>query len=171
MEDSTHVVELFACDVGGQDVFIDCCEEHLPDTNYIMLVFNLFEPQTFQDCEDWLNLVLKSRKQTAEPLRGVLVGNKSDLNLSNRVDVDTASNWASSKGLEFFEVSSVSKKDRWAVLQSSCPPEKKHKTNKLTFFVLPQLPQGNWEAPFRHIAESFHAKYEDFLQRAASTRE
>ena len=91
LEGSTQVVELFAYDVGGQDVFIDCCEDHLHDANYVLLCFNLFDSKTFGECQDWLNLVLKARKQTSDPPCGVLVGNKADLNQSaNKVDVDRA---------------------------------------------------------------------------------
>merc|ERR1711879_562430 len=105
IEGTTRVVELITYDVGGQDIFIDCSEEHISDTNYVMLVFNVNDEKSFADCQNWLNLVLKPRKQTAEPLSGVVIGNKTDLSGPNRIHSDAASEWARSKGLEYFEVS------------------------------------------------------------------
>ena len=140
LEGSTQVVELFAYDVGGQDVFIDCCEDHLHDANYVLLCFNLFDSKTFGECQDWPNLVLKARKQTSDPPCGVLVGNKADLNQSaNKVDVDGVRDWAASNGFEYFEVS-----------------------------ALPQ--DATWREPFNFIAKDFKASYDRFVERAQSAR-
>ena len=108
IEGTTRVVELVTYDVGGQDIFIDCSEEHVSETNYVIVVFNVNEEKTFKEYQDWLNLVLKPRKQTAEPLSGVVIGNKADLKLPSRVSSEEASDWAQSKGLEYFEISAVS---------------------------------------------------------------
>ena len=55
------MVELFTYDVGGQDVFIDCCEEHLHDANYIVLVFNLFDEKSFSECRGVKKVKKKAR--------------------------------------------------------------------------------------------------------------
>ncbi len=117
---------------------MDLCEEHLPDANYVCVVYSAFDRASFESAQHWLNLVLKSRKQTAQPLQGVAVATKEDLALGPgaQVDHEAATRWASQNGLEHFVV--------------SCVP-----------------PSQSWEAPFRCIAEKFHAKYVDHVERAA----
>ena len=112
VEDSTQVVELFTYDVGGQDVFIDCCEEHLHDANYVVVVFDLFDDKSFSECRNWLNLVMKSRKQTSDPPCGILIGNKDDMTLSTRVNQEEVERWAASNSFEYFQVSAVSRLER-----------------------------------------------------------
>ena len=135
-----EVVELFTYDVGGQDVFVDCCEEHLHDANYVVCVFNLYDQASFQECANWLSLVLKSRKQTSDPPCGLLVGNKSDLGLSaSRVDPTRVQQWAANNRFEYFEVS-----------------------------ALPQ--EGAWKDPFNFIANDFKTKYNAFVEKAKNVR-
>ena len=148
LEGTTEVVELFAYDVGGQDVFVDCCEDHLHDADYVFLCFDLFDHSTLTACQDWLSLVNRSRKQTADPPRGVLVGNKADLEQpANAVDPNEARSFASASGLEYFEVSSP---PTWQGNQQGGKP--------------------TWREPFDHIARDFKRQYEDFLERARSAR-
>ena len=140
LEGTTQIVELFAYDVGGQDVFIDCCEEHLHDANYALLCFNMYDDATFRELNDWLSLVLKSRKQTSDPPCGVLVGNKADLNQhATMVNENDVKHWAASKSIEYFEVS-----------------------------ALPQ--GGTWKKPFEYIAKDFKLKYDDFVERTKLVR-
>ncbi|QDZ20438.1 ras-like GTPase [Chloropicon primus] len=140
LEGTTEMVELFAYDVGGQDVFIDCCEEHLHDANYVVLCFNLYDQKTFDSLQDWLSLVLKSRKQTSDPPCGVLVGNKADLNqTATMVDVEGVRSWAVSSNFKYFEVS-----------------------------ALPQ--EETWKVPFDYIAKHFKGCYEEFLGKAKNVK-
>lgn len=174
LDESTEVVELFTYDVGGQDVFIDCCEEHLHDANYVVLVFNLFDEKSFSECRDWLNLVLKSRKQTADPPCGLLVGNKTDLNLTTKVDQSAIDRWAASNMFKYFEVSAVSTPPHifssW--FQALFSPLSRHASNAPSLLLsIRQVPhETSWKEPFHFIAKDCKLKYEEFVEKAKNVR-
>ena len=77
------------------------------DAEAVEQLFNEAAP-SYDKLNDWLSLVLKSRKQTSDPPCGVLVGNKADLNQhATKVNENDVKHWAASKSFEYFEVSAL----------------------------------------------------------------
>mmetsp|Transcript_51691 Transcript_51691/g.121366 ORF Transcript_51691/g.121366 Transcript_51691/m.121366 type:complete len:196 (-) Transcript_51691:159-746(-) len=103
VSESGTTVELHIYDCSGQTVFKELTAEYWRNANYLMLVYDVSNPESFQNAGNWLDLVKK--KCPEKPLPGVLVANKTDLEDRARVHTAEATEFARASNLEFFQLS------------------------------------------------------------------
>lgn len=133
LPESKAVVELFIFDTAGHDVFTEVVHQYWNGVYHAMLVYDTSDYQSFQNCRKWLDLLKSSRPDKERPIKGVLVGTKIDLPVQRHA-VDTAT------------------AEEWA------------QSNGLDFLQVSAAPPGrDYDAPFLHMARTYHSSYEEKL--------
>eukprot|EP00742_Colponemidia_sp_Colp-10_P002082 GILJ01002223.1.p1 GENE.GILJ01002223.1~~GILJ01002223.1.p1 ORF type:complete len:185 (+),score=27.35 GILJ01002223.1:49-603(+) len=102
--DTKTSVELHLFDCGGQSIFQSLTQSAYDKVNMIMLVYDITNADSFRALEKWLNDVRGTRR---EPLFGVLVANKTDMQEDSAVPSEQGQEFAQTHGLEFFECSAM----------------------------------------------------------------
>mmetsp|Transcript_25970 Transcript_25970/g.52943 ORF Transcript_25970/g.52943 Transcript_25970/m.52943 type:complete len:196 (+) Transcript_25970:311-898(+) len=101
--DANATVELHIYDCSGQTVFKELTAEYWRNSNYIMLVYDQTNTESFRNLGTWLDLIRKKCPEKILP--GVLVANKTDLEERSRVHLAEATEFARANNLDFFPVS------------------------------------------------------------------
>ena len=91
-------------DIGGQSIFSKMITTYIFEANAVLLTYDITNQQSFQDLEDWLELVKRTFEDREMPLL-VLLGNKVDLNHMQAVKQDTHSKFASNNDMTHYYVS------------------------------------------------------------------
>lgn len=102
--DSNVSVELFVADCGGfSGLSQDLLKPHWETANAVMLIYDVSDPDTFNNLTTWYDSVMGSRQDTA--MTGLVIANKLDLSdRPNAVPSDMGMELAKRLGFEFFEV-------------------------------------------------------------------
>ena len=69
------IISLRVYDVGGQSINSKNLRQYLSGTSIIFLVYDLTNPDSFQDLEDWLS----AARKYSQKARVYLIGNKESL--------------------------------------------------------------------------------------------
>ena len=72
-------VALQIWDIGGQSIFSKMIGTYIFEANAVVLAYDITNQQSFQDLEDWLQLVNNTFKDKEVPMI-ILMANKVDLN-------------------------------------------------------------------------------------------
>eukprot|EP01028_Stygiella_incarcerata_P013982 TRINITY_DN877_c0_g1_i5.p1 TRINITY_DN877_c0_g1~~TRINITY_DN877_c0_g1_i5.p1 ORF type:complete len:186 (+),score=46.94 TRINITY_DN877_c0_g1_i5:202-759(+) len=101
---TTTTVELCIHDIGGQSIFAEQRGAYMKDASFFVLVYDVSNLESFHACSKWLAEVMALRE---EPIPGVLVANKIDV--EDRIAVRTVQGeeFARQHGLKFFEASAA----------------------------------------------------------------
>mmetsp|Transcript_22041 Transcript_22041/g.61726 ORF Transcript_22041/g.61726 Transcript_22041/m.61726 type:complete len:214 (+) Transcript_22041:83-724(+) len=100
--DTGAVVEMYIVDCGGFPVCQDILRPHWENASAVMFVYDVANPESFQNLASWYDQVRESRVESA--FTGVVVAAKTDLlDRPGSVTAEHGQQFASEKGLEFFE--------------------------------------------------------------------
>ena len=80
-------------DIGGQSIFSKMIGTYIYEANAVIFAYDITNYQSFQDLEDWHELVMRSFEGRELPVMALL-GNKVDLNHIQAVKVDAHSKFA-----------------------------------------------------------------------------
>ena len=103
LPDAGATVELHIYDCAGQAVFKELTCQYWKNANMVMLVYDVTNPESFQNLGHWLALV--RQKCPEKVLPGVVVANKIDLEERQRVYIPEGQDFAKHNNLEFVQVS------------------------------------------------------------------
>lgn len=132
--DTTVQVELYLYDTAGNDLFLEFVPQLWGGAYYAIICYDKTNPESFEHCKKWLELLKNSRPDKERALKVVLVGTKCDAPPQRHlVSTQAAAEWAAANGMEYFETSSE-------------PPGK------------------DYELPFVAIAKQFHKYYEETVR-------
>eukprot|EP00929_Paragymnodinium_shiwhaense_P088822 TRINITY_DN4912_c0_g1_i1.p1 TRINITY_DN4912_c0_g1~~TRINITY_DN4912_c0_g1_i1.p1 ORF type:complete len:247 (-),score=48.58 TRINITY_DN4912_c0_g1_i1:192-863(-) len=100
--DSNTVVEMYIVDCGGFPVCQDLLRPHWESASYVMLVYDVSNPESFDNLPSWYDQVKESRSDSA--LLGAVIAAKMDLaDRPGAVTAEQGKQFSSEKGLQFFE--------------------------------------------------------------------
>lgn len=100
--DTRSVVEMYIVDCGGFPVCQDLLRPHWESASAVMLVYDVSNPDSFANLASWCDQLKDARVDHA--FTGVVIAAKMDLaERSGAVTFDQGQQFASEKGLEFFE--------------------------------------------------------------------
>ncbi len=98
------LISLQIWDLGGQQSFRSLRKLYLEGSNGGLLIFDMTNPKSFEDIEEWLNDFKKMRGD--QPL--ILIGNKSDLTDKIAVQKEVAKKYAEENKLDLIITSAKS---------------------------------------------------------------
>lgn len=101
-EEHNVTVEFFMYDISGSSIYEYEYVDVFRDANQIIVVFDVTRSDTLKECQQWLDKVAKYANKS---LPGVLVGNKSDMKEYADVSAEECRDFATERGLNYFEVS------------------------------------------------------------------
>eukprot|EP00164_Ancoracysta_twista_P003539 GFYU01004724.1.p1 GENE.GFYU01004724.1~~GFYU01004724.1.p1 ORF type:complete len:187 (-),score=45.81 GFYU01004724.1:23-583(-) len=101
--DSSDSVELYLFDTAGQYLYKELAPQYWDHSSCVMLVYDVTNAESFQACEEWMEMVKRANRDKVLP--GVLVANKMDLDDRIEVKRQQGVEFARAHGLEFFECS------------------------------------------------------------------
>ena len=102
LEVDGKVIKLQIWDTAGQERFRTITSSYYRGAHGIMLVFDITNPESFANLNQWLKEVENYSK---EDVRKILVGTKSDLADKRKVAYSDAVEYAKSNGMEYVETS------------------------------------------------------------------
>ncbi|MFX0140087.1 MAG: Rab family GTPase, partial [Candidatus Hodarchaeota archaeon] len=105
IEDS--VVQLTLWDIGGQQKFARMREQFYRGSDAVFLVFDLTQPESFNNIPKWFSDVVEQLKDRSERLIGFIIGNKRDLINQREIKPDMANQLAKQLDLGFIETSAL----------------------------------------------------------------
>ena len=91
-------------DIGGQSIFSKMITTYIFEANAVLLTYDITNQQSFQDLEDWLELVKRTFEDRDLPLL-VLLGNKVDLNHMQAVKQEAHSRFGANNDMTSYYVS------------------------------------------------------------------
>lgn len=95
-------IRLLLYDTAGQEKFKALIPMYVRDANIVVFVYDITRPESFASISSWFSLVLEIQMKEA---LYVLVGNKTDLIDSKKVDTKEGKKFSEEKGMIFAEVS------------------------------------------------------------------
>jgi transport family protein 27 len=98
-------VELYLFDAAGQSIFRDLIINYCENASAFIMVYDCTNPESFQNCSHWLELIRQLRPD--KPLPGVLVANKVDLTERCEISSAEGEEFAKAHHLEFYETSAL----------------------------------------------------------------
>eukprot|EP00906_Rhabdomonas_costata_P034526 RCo048582 len=107
VDDTNTVVEMNIFDLSGQELYSRMLEGYLENTSCFIVVYDVTNKASFDNCTKWMELCRKQRKK----MMGVLVANKADLRDRIAVPSVLGENFAKTNGLEFVMISSTQRSD------------------------------------------------------------
>lgn len=129
--ETTTQVELYLYDTSGNDLFQEFVPQLWGGVYYAIIVFDKSNPESFDHCKRWLELLKTSRPDKERALKVILVGTKCDLPPQRHlVSTQQAAEWAATNGMEYFETSA-------------------------------EPPGRDYDAPFVALAKQFQKFYEE----------
>ena len=102
LEIDGRVVKLQIWDTAGQERFRTITSSYYRGAHGIMLVYDITNPESFTNLNQWLNEVEAYAK---DDIRKILIGTKSDLADKRKVAFADALEYAKSHGMEYVETS------------------------------------------------------------------
>ena len=95
-------------DTPNNKQFLNIIKDEYKNTNYILIIFDLTNRETFLSLNEWINHCRSVQNQNMDL---ILIGNKSDLNQNRVVSTEEAKKFASDNNIEYFEISAYNKDD------------------------------------------------------------
>ena len=95
-------------DTPSNKQFLNIIKREYQNANYILIVFDLTNRETFLSLNEWINHCRSVQNQNMDL---ILIGNKSDLNQNRVVSTEEAKKFASDNNIEYFEISAYNKDD------------------------------------------------------------
>ena len=95
-------------DTPSNKQFLNIIKGEYQNANYILIVFDLTNRETFLSLNEWINHCRSVQNQNMDL---ILIGNKSDLNQNRVVSTEEAKKFASDNNIEYFEISAYNKDD------------------------------------------------------------
>lgn len=142
------IVDIQLWDTCGQEKFRTLTRQYYRDANGIILVFDLNSQKSFNEIETWLEEI-KTNFPTKGELNIIIVGNKSDLVTSRKVNDVEIMKFIKKHKLEYLEVSAKDGKNISQTFEKLCwmvihNDEDKHKkTNNVSAsYELPKHTQS-----------------------------
>lgn len=100
--ETNTVVEMYIVDCGGFPVCQDLLRPHWESASYVMLVYDVSNPDSFSNLSSWYEQVKESRVDSA--LLGAVIAAKMDLaDRPGAVTAEQGKHFSLEKGLQFFE--------------------------------------------------------------------
>ncbi|MFX1253364.1 MAG: Rab family GTPase [Promethearchaeota archaeon] len=96
--------EVTLWDFSGQSLFSDVRKKFYRGAAGIVLVFDIANRNSFDNLQGWWEEAYVNIA-SEDPIKGILLGNKSDLVNLREVDDDTAQEWGKINGLNYYSVS------------------------------------------------------------------
>ena len=93
-------------DTPSNKQFLNIIKGEYQNANYILIVFDLTNRETFLSLNEWINHCRSVQNQNMDL---ILIGNKSDLNQNRVVSTEEAKKFASDNNIEYFEISAYNK--------------------------------------------------------------
>ena len=95
-------------DTPSNKQFLNIIKGEYQNANYILIVFDLTNRETFLSLNEWINHCHSVQNQNMDL---ILIGNKSDLNQNRVVSTEESKKFASDNNIEYFEISAYNKED------------------------------------------------------------
>ena len=95
-------------DTPNNKQFLNIIKDEYKNTNYILIIFDLTNRETFLSLNEWINHCRSVQNQNMDL---ILIGNKSDLNQDRVVSTEEAKKFASDNNIKYFEISAHNIKD------------------------------------------------------------
>uniref|UniRef100_A0A1I7XDL3 Ras family protein n=1 Tax=Heterorhabditis bacteriophora TaxID=37862 RepID=A0A1I7XDL3_HETBA len=92
-------------DIGGQSIAGEMIDKYIYGSHAAMIVYDVTNISSFDNCQDWLNVIRRVTKTQEKPPNIVLVGNKVDEERLRKVSVDVHCSFARQHDLKAFYVS------------------------------------------------------------------
>ena len=89
-------------DTPNNKQFLNIIKDEYKNTNYILIIFDLTNRETFLSLNEWINHCRSVQNQNIDL---ILIGNKSDLNQDRVVSTEEAKKFASDNNIKYFEIS------------------------------------------------------------------
>mmetsp|Transcript_90018 Transcript_90018/g.259445 ORF Transcript_90018/g.259445 Transcript_90018/m.259445 type:complete len:211 (-) Transcript_90018:115-747(-) len=101
--DTNVVVEMYIVDCGGFSICQDLLKPHWENANAVMFVYDVSNPESFQNLGSWYDELKRCRADAA--ITGVVVASKMDLaDRPGAVTEELGKKFSQEKGLEWFDV-------------------------------------------------------------------
>jgi len=101
--DNGTKINLCIWDMGGQERFNVVRPQFYKGAQLIVYVYDISNKESFDNLANWFDEVHKSIPMSA--YKGILAGNKADLNEIRIIDFETAKEFAEAKGFQYVETS------------------------------------------------------------------
>ena len=98
-------VKLQIWDTAGQDRFRNITASYYRGAACIMLVYDITEPDSFNNLNSWL---IEVEKNASKDVNKILVANKCDLEDRRKISFEQGKEFAETHGMKFFETSAKS---------------------------------------------------------------
>jgi Ras-related protein Rab-1A len=98
-------VKLQIWDTAGQDRFRNITASYYRGAAGIMLVYDISEPDSFNNLNSWL---IEVEKNASKDVNKILVGNKCDLEDRRKISFEQGKEFAETHGMKFLETSAKS---------------------------------------------------------------
>ena len=95
-------------DTPSNKQFLNIIQGEYQNANYILIVFDLTNRETFLSLNNWINHCRSVQNQNMDL---ILIGNKSDLNQERAVSVGEAKIFASNNHIKYYEISAYNKNE------------------------------------------------------------
>ncbi|MHA1379723.1 MAG: Rab family GTPase [Candidatus Helarchaeota archaeon] len=99
-------IEFIIWDVAGHSKFLKMRKHFYTGSDGLILVFDLTQSETLKNVNNWYNDVVKFLKEE-EPIKGLLLGNKSDLLTNGSENSELAQKLANSLDIPYLETSAL----------------------------------------------------------------
>ncbi|GAX86114.1 hypothetical protein CEUSTIGMA_g13527.t1 [Chlamydomonas eustigma] len=106
--DTTLIAELYMLDTSGSELYRESISQYWNGVYYAMVVFDVTNSDSFESCKVWMDELKKMRLDKERQIKGVLVATKTDLpSQRHAVTLQSAQDWATANGMDFFATSSI----------------------------------------------------------------
>lgn len=92
-------------DSAGQQRFQNLVLSAIQNTQGVLLIYDITEPETFSDCEGWIGKISGVKDLSKFPI--FFVGNKKDLEAKRKITKAQAEEFAKKHDFKYFEVSAL----------------------------------------------------------------
>uniref|UniRef100_A0A2K6W413 Ras-related protein Rab-28 n=1 Tax=Onchocerca volvulus TaxID=6282 RepID=A0A2K6W413_ONCVO len=92
-------------DIGGQSIASPMLEKYIKDAHGAVVVYDVTNSSSFENLEDWINIIKQVTKAQEKPVVLMLVGNKTDLEHRRVVRIERHTKFALQYGMSSYYVS------------------------------------------------------------------
>lgn len=105
-KNDNHTTKMKVYDTAGQERYRSVCSQYYRKAQGIVLVYDITNKKTFENCSDWLNIIYENFDEEFKNIIPIiLVGNKIDKADHRQVPRDEAEFFAINKKIKFCETS------------------------------------------------------------------